>query len=102
MPSERRVHAGWNADDQREKRRGAGKLQRRRKALLQKRRHRAALAQREPELAAYGTRDEAAELNVERLIESEIRTQPGAVLLRGVLSDHERHRIAREIEQAEG
>ena len=44
MSSQRGVHACRNADDQREKRRGERKLQRRRKPLLEQRRHRPSLA----------------------------------------------------------
>ena len=49
-----------------------------------------------------GARDKTSELNIERLVETEIGAQPRPVLLRGVLTHHERHRVARKIEQSEG
>ncbi len=60
------------------------------------------LPQRQTEFAMCGAIDEARELDVERLIEPEVGTQPRAVLLRRILTDHESHRIAGEVEQPEG
>ena len=45
--------------------------------------------------------DEKAKLHVKGQIEAEIGAKPRAVFLRRVLSDHERHRVAGEIEKAE-
>src|ERR1700686_381132 len=102
MPPQRRIHARRYADDQREKRRGKRKLERCRKTLLEQRRYGAPLTERQPELTVHGTRDKTAELNEERLGETQIGGQPGAIFLRRILSHHERHGVAREIEQPEG
>jgi hypothetical protein len=45
--------------------------------------------------------DETAELHVKRQIETEIGAEPCALFLRRILPDHERHRVAGEVEQAE-
>ena len=98
---ERRVDAGRDAEHQRQQRRDEGELERRRQALLEQGRHLASLAQRQPEVALHRAADEAAELHVKRQVEPEIGAQPRALFLRRVLPDHERHRVAGEIEQAE-
>jgi hypothetical protein len=49
-----------------------------------------------------GPGDEPPELDVERLVETELGPQLRALLLRRVLADHEVHRVAGEREQPEG
>ena len=76
-------------------------LERRRQPLLEQRRHRAALPQRQAELALHRVADEAPELHVERLVEAELGAQLRALLGRRVLPEHERDRVAGEVEQPE-
>ena len=76
-------------------------LERGRQPLLEQRRHRAPLAQRQAEIALHGVAGEARELHVERLVEPEVGAQPRPVFDGRVLADHERHRIAGEVEQPE-
>ena len=54
-----------------------------------------------PELAAHRVRDEAAELLDDRVVDPELRPQPGAVGVRRVLPDEVGDRIADELKQGE-
>ena len=71
------------------------------KPFPEQRRHGAPLSQREPEIPPHGVAGEPRELHVERLVETQIGAQAHAVFDRRILADHERHRIAREVEEAE-
>ena len=48
-----------------------------------------------------GSTDEAPELDIERLVEAQVRAQPCPVFLGCILADHERDRIAGIGEQGE-
>ena len=85
----------------RQQRRGGRELERRGQPLLDQRRDLARLAQRQAELALHRVAEELHELHVERPVEAELGAQPRALLQRRVLPDHELHRVAGEIEQAE-
>src|ERR1700693_5196149 len=98
---QRGVHARGYAQHQRQERRGDRKLEGRRDALLEQRRNGPALAQRQAEFAVDGALDKASELDIEGPVETEVGAKLRAVFLRGVLTDHESYRIAREIEQTE-
>ena len=98
---QRRVDAERDADDEREQRGGNRQLERGRQALLEQRRHRTSLPQRPPEIAVRRVADEARELHGERLVEAELGAKPRLLLERRVLADHERDRVAGEVEQTE-
>ena len=100
-PSQRRVDAGGDPDDQRDQRGGDRQLERGRQALAQQRRHLAALPQRDAEVALRGVLDEAGELDVERPVEPELRAQAHALFRRRVLPQHERDRVAGVVEERE-
>src|SRR6516225_704952 len=101
MSSERRIHARGNAQHERENGGAGRQLERGGQAFLQQCGDGSSLPQREPELAAQRALDKARELHVEGLVEPDRGAQLGALLLRGVLPDHEGHRISGEVEQSE-
>jgi hypothetical protein len=102
VPAERRVDAHRDADRDGEQRRRRGELERGRQPLLDEDGNLARLAQRQAEFALHGVAEVFHELDVEGAVEPELGAQARALLDRRILPDHELHRVAGEVEEAEG